>query len=220
MALLDQDDIWYPGKLEEVNRIFMGNPDIDIVCHSQNVRTNGKITHCFKPETIKDDVYRQMLFANKFSDNIFSTSAVAFKRDIIDKIGGFSEDRNNLHFVEDYDFWLRMAREGCKFYSLDKILGECSKHEKNFSRDLDTMLSGELRVLRAHYKDYKISHILDIYLMRRRIAIVYFRVYRKYLTGRRPVKGCLCLMKAVIQDPFFYTYFIKKLINRGKRSLP
>ena len=210
IAILDQDDAWHEDKLEKIVEIYKSNPEIDVICHSQNIRCNGKITRIFRPEPIKDNVYRQMLFANRFADNIFSTSATAFKRSIIDRIGGFSEDRVNMHFVEDYDLWLRMAKAGCEFYSSDLILGECTKHDSNFSKELDTMLNGELWVLKKHYAGFKKTRLMDSYLMRRRLALVYFRISKEYFGSKRVVNGIKYFLIALCADPIFLSYYFQK----------
>ena len=217
IAILDQDDIWYSDKLERIVEMYKRNTAIDIICHSQNIRSSGRITRVFRPEPIKDDTYRQMLFANRFADNIFSTSAVVFKKAIIDKIGSFSQDRTNMHFVEDYDLWLRMAQAGYGFYSSDEILGECSKHDSNFSKELDTMLNGELWVLKKHYKDFKAKSLRDWYLMRRRLAMVYFRISRKHFKSKQINNWFKYLLKAFSKDPFFASYYLQKLIYKTRK---
>ena len=210
IAILDQDDIWYSDKLERIVEMYKRNTAIDIICHSQNIRSSGRITRVFRPEPIKDDTYRQMLFANRFADNIFSTSAVVFKKAIIDKIGSFSQDRTNMHFVEDYDLWLRMAQAGYGFYSSDEILGECSKHDSNFSKELDTMLNGELWVLKKHYAGFKKTRLMDSYLMRRRLALVYFRISKEYFGSKRVVNGIKYFLIALCADPIFLSYYFQK----------
>ncbi|MDD5503725.1 MAG: glycosyltransferase family A protein [Candidatus Omnitrophica bacterium] len=213
IAILDQDDIWYQDKLAKVAEIYKSNPEINVICHSQNVRSNGNITRVFRPEPIKGDVYRQMLFDNKFADNIFSTSAVTFSRVVEGATEFFSEDRTNMHFVEDYDLLLRMAKAGRKFYSSNLVLGECSKHDSNFSKELDTMLKGELCVLKEHYKRYadlnKI-HLMAWYLMRRRRALVYFRASKEYFRSKRAGNGIKYLMLAFCADPIFLSYYFQK----------
>jgi glycosyltransferase involved in cell wall biosynthesis len=43
IAILDQDDIWYPEKLAKVAAIYEQNPEVTIVCHNQNIRKNGRL---------------------------------------------------------------------------------------------------------------------------------------------------------------------------------
>ncbi|MGB2651508.1 MAG: glycosyltransferase family 2 protein, partial [Candidatus Omnitrophota bacterium] len=85
IAILDQDDIWYPNKLEKVAHLYKEKPEVDIICHSQNVRKNGEVIRVFRPGPNGEDVYRKLLFV----ENMLSTSAVTFRKKAIDEIGYF-----------------------------------------------------------------------------------------------------------------------------------
>src|SRR3989338_8241177 len=43
IALLDQDDLWYPAKLAEVYKVFNEHPEVSLVCHNEAIRKNGEI---------------------------------------------------------------------------------------------------------------------------------------------------------------------------------
>ncbi len=213
IAILDQDDIWYPEKLERVAYIYRQSPEVDVVCHGQIVRRDGKVVRIFDPGP-DNNIHRRLLFV----DNMLSTSATTFRKAIIDEIGGFSEDRENFHFAEDYDLWLRMADKGYKFRFTGEILGEYSEHDSNFSHNLEVMLDSEINVLLKHYKSFKSKNLKDIYLMRRNLAVVYFRISRKYFRQKRALYGLGYLTRAFLQDPFFivtYTpHYIEKLMRK------
>lgn len=208
IAILDQDDIWYPDKLEKVFRLYKDNPDIDVVCHGQKVRQDGKVIGIFRPRSCIKDMYRELLFYN----NRLSTSAVTFKKSVIDDVGFFLEDKSHFHFVEDYDMWIRMAGKGYKFYFTDQILGEYTRHSANFSTQLEDMLRSELNVLQRHFNDFKHSSIWDFYLMKRRIALLYVRFFRNYFKQKRFLNAAKYLIKAFIKDPFFMSYYLEQLL--------
>lgn len=216
IAILDQDDIWYPDKLEKIARVYKERPEVDVICHSQNVRKNGELARVFRPGPNGEDVYRKLLFV----ENMLSTSAVTFRKKAIDEVGFFSEDRENFHFVEDFDLWLRMASKGYKFHFTDDILGEYTEHDNNYSKELETMLKSELNVLDKHYKSFKIKNLKDRYLMRRTVAVIYSRISRKYFKSGRFWQGLKYFAKACFKDPFFWTYaisyFKKRRYNRDK----
>jgi glycosyltransferase involved in cell wall biosynthesis len=202
IAILDQDDIWYPNKLEKIVHLYKKRPEIDIICHSQNVRKNGEVIRVFRPGPNGEDVYRKLLFV----ENMLSTSAVTFRRKALDEIGYFSEDKENFHFVEDFDLWLRMAEGGYKFHFTDDILGEYTEHDNNYSKELETMLKSELNVLDKHYKSLKTNNLRDLYLMRRTVAVIYSRISRKHFKAGCFSGGLKYLTKACLKDPFFWTY--------------
>lgn len=207
IAILDQDDSWYPNKLERIAGIYNYRPEAGIICHSQVVRKNGKIIGIFHPLAYTKDIYRELLFYN----NRLSTSAVTFKKEIIDDVGYFTEDKNNFHFVEDYDLWLRMAKKGYRFYFSDEILGEYNRHGANFSTQLEIMFKSELNVLQKHYQQLTHNTFWDDYLMQRRMALLHLRLSRNYLNQKCLLGALKHVAIAGITDPFFISYFFEKL---------
>lgn len=207
IAILDQDDNWYPNKLERIAGIYNYRPETGIICHSQVVRKNGKIIGIFRPVAYTKDMYRELLFYN----NRLSTSAVTFKKEIIDDVGYFTEDKNDFHFVEDYDLWIRMAKKGYRFYFSNEILGEYNRHSTNFSTHLEMMLKSESNVLKKHFAEFKRKTVWDAYLMRRRKALLCFRFFIGYLNRRRFIYAFSYMIKAFLTEPFFISYYFEKL---------
>jgi glycosyltransferase involved in cell wall biosynthesis len=126
IALFDADDIWDVSKLEKVYDFITAN-NVDVICHNEYVKNqdNEIITiNSYGPYT----TYQDLLFKN----NCLSPSAVTFRREVIKKVGYFTEDLN-LHGVEDYDMWLRMAKYGIKLNYMPDILGSYIIHGNNMS---------------------------------------------------------------------------------------
>jgi len=217
LAFIDQDDIWYPGKLEIVKRIYDGFKDVDVVCHNCYVSRNGRIIGAGVKGYNEKDMHRAMLFKG----NRLTTLTTTFKKSLVDRVGYFSEDRENLHFVEDYDLWLRMAYAGCKFYFIQEYLAEYVQHSNSISQsNLDRMCESELFVLKKHYKMLKKRTLLDCYLLRRREAETMFLPARKYLfSGRYFVKGLRYLFATFSADPLFGFSLVSKTLRRIKNYL-
>ena len=113
IALIDQDDLWYPKKLEKVAEVFINHPDADLVCHNYNEVFKDGRSVLVKTGPWKKYMHRELFFGG----NCLGTPAVAFTRQAVRKAGHFSEDRLNLHLLEDYEMWLRMALCGCNLCS-------------------------------------------------------------------------------------------------------
>jgi glycosyltransferase involved in cell wall biosynthesis len=217
IAILDQDDIWYPEKLERVSNIFDENPEVDVVCHYFYIRRNGKLGELWRTGPLEEEMHRKMLFEG----NRFATLTTCFKRSIIDKIGYFSEDVENLHFVEDYDLWMRMALADCKFYFIPEVLAEYIQHDGNYSSNsVDRMVKSESFVVHTHYNMLKNKRRLDWYRLRRRKAAMYYWAAHNLFFGGCSLPGAArYLMLVVVTDPLYILNFPKKIFRRLLRGL-
>jgi len=114
LAFLDSDDLWHPRKLEHQTAYMAQHPEMEI-CQSgeiwirNGVRVNAKKRHQ-KPS---GDIFRASLDLC-----VVSPSTVMMRRRLFDRVGGFDE---RLRVCEDYDLWLRIARDTPVFL-LDRAL--------------------------------------------------------------------------------------------------
>ena len=104
IAFLDSDDLWRPDKLKIQARFMESSPEVQI-CQTDElwirngVRVNPKTKHG-KPS---GDIFERSLDLC-----LVSPSAVMMTRELFDRSGGFDE---SLPVCEDYDLWLRIARD-------------------------------------------------------------------------------------------------------------
>ena len=104
IAFLDSDDLWRPDKLKIQVRFMDSSPEVQIcqtdeVWIRHGVRVNPRIKHR-KPS---GDIFERSLDLC-----LVSPSAVMMTRELFDRSGGFDE---SLPVCEDYDLWLRIARD-------------------------------------------------------------------------------------------------------------
>jgi len=149
IAFLDSDDVWYSRKLERcLSALEQSNADL--VWHGERwVDANGRGRDVlYAPKASVS--YHSLLFQG----NCISTSAVVVRRRRLLKVGGFSEDAEIVS-AEDYDLWLRLAREGMTFVFVHEILGEYRRHEQGVSqgsiRSVRRNLGAILAVLERHF---------------------------------------------------------------------
>lgn len=145
LAFLDADDYWCINKLEKVYKLLLKNPDIDVVYHDEyEIRNYGKKRKSHYG-MVKKPVYDDLLF----NGNKLSTSATVIKRELAQRIGGFSE---NLDFnsAEDYDFWLRLAKNDAKFYYIPIILGEYHRVANSVSMRIVYHGTNSFNVIKHH----------------------------------------------------------------------
>ncbi len=104
LAFLDSDDLWHPRKLQRQLDFMESRPEIEI-CQTEEiwirngVRVNPRRRHR-KPS---GDIFRASLELC-----LVSPSAVMMRRELFERTGGFDE---SLPVCEDYDLWLRIARD-------------------------------------------------------------------------------------------------------------
>lgn len=111
LAFCDDDDIWYPNKLERCIEEIKSN---DLIYHKLITNT-GVI---FESVNLYGKALQYLSTGNYIAySSVFMRKEIAFKAGLLD------EDPL-LVAVEDYDFWLRISKITNKFMLIDEILGQ------------------------------------------------------------------------------------------------
>ena len=104
LAFLDSDDLWRPRKLERQLEFMERNPEVAI-CQTDEIwiRNGVRVNPRDKHRKPSGDIFRASLDLC-----LVSPSAVMMRRELFHRVGGFDE---SLPVCEDYDLWLRIARD-------------------------------------------------------------------------------------------------------------
>lgn len=97
IAFLDDDDVWYPKKLQKQIDILENFLEIGLVCSNGNV---GKDLYIKKNIINKPDMLPQETMGD-----FIVTSSYVIRKDLLEKTGLY----NIMPFCEDYDFSIRFA---------------------------------------------------------------------------------------------------------------
>lgn len=144
VAFLDADDVWTEKKLERVAKIIQNNPKIDLVCHDQNCvlqGKKGKKIYCGPFDNYLDILLKACCL---------SPSAVCVKKEKLIEIGGFNENPGYFG-TEDFDLWIRLAKNGCKFFYLHEVLGVRRETLGSITDNVALHTDNYLRTVRDHF---------------------------------------------------------------------
>ena len=160
VSFLDHDDRWYRTRLGRVMECFTAHPQIDVVCHDEQVVGNGRQGSINMYGPTSETMYLDMLLHG----NRLSTSATTVKTDLVRKHGGFDE-RREFFTAEDFDLWLRLARNGSQFLFLHETLGEYTLSGMSMTANIERHCMARRAVCCAHLE----AHAESLETYRRRI---------------------------------------------------
>lgn len=169
IALLDHDDLWRPEKLARCVAEFDAHPETVLVGHHTDVVREGRVVGVERKGPAAENMYDRLLF----DANAVAPSGAVFRRDKALEIGGFRE-APQYNTVEDYDFWMRLARTG-PFRFLDAVLSSYIVIPGSASRRVEYHHSNLESLLRDHFADRlgPTPGAWDRLRMRRRLSYVY-----------------------------------------------
>lgn len=151
ICFLDADDYWYSNKLLVVKENIKANESYDVFCHWENHIENETTTLGDYREVDNTDAYKDLLFHG----NCLSTSAMAIKSSLIREINGF--DTSLISGEEDFDCWLRLARNGASFYCIKEPLGVWLIRNDSISAKHIKHTDAVIQMLETHF-DYLLEH--------------------------------------------------------------
>lgn len=130
VAIIDDDDLAAPTRLEKSVEFLNEHPDIDLVATGyKRIYGNEKNTESdtVTPPKLHEELIDELPFRNPFAHSL-----VMYHQSTVEELAGYRD----LHSCIDYDLWVRMAISGCRFSVIDETLGTIRKHEnRSFNFD-------------------------------------------------------------------------------------
>lgn len=195
VAWLNSDDVYLPGAIQKVMNCFHRHPDVKMVYgQSHFIDTAGKIVGKYPTEPF--DFERLAMF------NIVCQPATFFRRDAFNDVGELDP---GLHYVMDYDLWIRLARKFQVRY-LPEFLSSYRLHETSKTVAYDHALHNHkegLDITLRHYNWAPANRVYGYYyhLIEPRLP--------QFLRKERPVTIILSLLVSMVK-------YVQ--LNRGIRS--
>ena len=141
IALLDQDDLWLPQKLERQIPRFAEDPKIGLVAAWMEVfdSETGEVKGTFEPPL-------ELTAHDMLGHTLPPVQTMVFRRSALEKIGGF--DPACLG-TDDWDINIRLAAE-FRVVCVSEIFGRARMHAAQQGGNGERMYRNSMRVLRKH----------------------------------------------------------------------
>jgi glycosyltransferase involved in cell wall biosynthesis len=109
VAFLDQDDRWYPHKLDRQVAVLEADPDIVLVlCNSDRMDVDGRILQ--RGATLADRAtLLESPLGRLMEEDLILPSAILVRRDVFERAGMYDSE---LRGFEDFDLCARLKQHG------------------------------------------------------------------------------------------------------------
>jgi len=153
IAFLDDDDIWYPDKIElQVQKVKENDNNVLCTCGLQVVYVAENLKYFNFPK-LYDITFKKMLLNNR----VGITSTVMVRRSALDESGFFD---TALPAREEYELWIRLSRAG-NFTSVDKPLLDYYIHPSRhqISASIDKFVTANKLIQKKYESEFlKMNH--------------------------------------------------------------
>ena len=147
IAYLDSDDYWYSTRLENLAVYFTEYSRYDVLStheYKRNKITGKKTKLMYGPLT--GDKYRSLLLYG----NRLSPSASLIRKNFLLENGIVFNESSDFITVEDYDYWLQLAKSDASFKFIHCFAGEYLVHGGNSSGFEEIHKRNELNLMKHH----------------------------------------------------------------------
>lgn len=221
IALLDDDDLWPPDKLQWQVKVLEGRPELGMIAGPATI-----IDGAGRPVE-RSSFVPELSFTKSFSGtHLISPGQTLIRAALLKELNGLNPD---IWGADDWDLWLRILKKS-RIVMEDREALLYRRHEGNASNNLCRMLDNSLRVVHLHLPDVAAGERKAV--ARKANEFLYYYVGRQILIAlKQSVKAgqvrhvpayllrVTRLAAALIQDPVMVKLIATDLF-RGWRSTP
>lgn len=209
IAFLDSDDLWLPEKLElqvgaqqatDADVLFTGG----FIFSDANAHDESKSFPGVSGRLSGNDLLDRLL---KF--NFIPVMSVMMKRKWFNEAGPF-EEAGPFHGCEDYDLWLKLAKNGAVFFGMDQKLIRYRRHAGAMTHKDSHVLKPMLLVVQRHIGDSTMSEADK----KKRIRRLYRELIAALLDEGKPEEARAYLNELAAWDQSGLVTAIQKLLLR------
>lgn len=184
IARMDTDDICVPNRFELQVNAFLNDETLDVVGGQVNEfigDTNNIIGQRIVPNS-NSEIYKYIKTRSPFNH-----PTLMYKKSSVMKAGNYIE----LHYLEDYYLWCRMALLNYKFLNLPEVLVNMRMTEDTYQR-------------RGGYSYFESFKVLEKYKLKNRL-INYFKYLKNII-----LRFCQCVLISNKLRGYLYRKVIRK----------
>ena len=181
VAFLDDDDLWSPQKLR-LQLDAARDADANWVYGAAIVVDSSTTVLESHPFPEPAEVEALLLSGGNFVPG--GGSSVAVRADLVRRLGGFDE---SLTYFEDWDMWLRLAREGRPAACPEVVVARLEHGSNMLFRDRPDVMESFVRLMEKHRPVSRHD----------RLAVAEWMAYEHYRQGRRLAASRLYLSAAI-----------------------
>jgi glycosyltransferase involved in cell wall biosynthesis len=110
ISFLDSDDTWEYDKIKLVKEIILEEQQLNFITHLEYHKSISGVQSLISYR-LKELITKKKIFSLEkelYLSNLFSTSAVTIKKELLFRFGFFDE---KLYNAQDYDLWLNLSKK-------------------------------------------------------------------------------------------------------------
>jgi len=151
IARMDADDISFPERLAKQFDFLQKNPEIDVVsCFVEHGVIDNKKMKGFAHyvDWTNKIIAPKDHFINRFIESPIVHPTVMFRKEIVEKFGGYS---HTPEWPEDYELWLRWMQNGVSFAKIQENLFYWTDRNDRLSRTHSLYSINAFYECKTHY---------------------------------------------------------------------
>lgn len=214
IAFIDSDDLWEPDALASLINAFEGDQRIGLTYGGYDIiNDDGSPTGRIGVSTWEGDVWDRLI-----TNNTISASIVMVRREAIDDVGYFAENRDRFPIdVEDWELWLRIASRW-SVGVVPRVLMHVRRHDSNSSLNVESIEAAYRNLLQVAFEfaGPGKEHLRSV-----AAANIELRLASAWLNDRQDSERCQEHLSAarrqsasVLKNPEYWTVWVTSQVLR------